>query len=56
VVPVTVVELPAVERVEQLRRSVAMLPPRAPALNREQALDLYAQLIAALLEVKRRER
>lgn len=46
-------ELPSVERAEQLRRSVAMLPPRAPALNREQAIELYEQLIAALLEMKR---
>jgi hypothetical protein len=48
-----VVELPPVERVEQYRRSVAMLPPGAPALNRERALQLYADLIAALLEVRR---
>jgi hypothetical protein len=29
---------------------MAMLPPRAPALNREQAIELYEQLITALLE------
>ena len=47
-------DLPTPERAEQLRRrSMAMLPPRAPALNREQAIDLYDQLIAALLDVQR---
>jgi hypothetical protein len=50
------VELPTPERAEQLRRSIAMLPPRAPALNREQAIALYEQLITALLEVKRLQR
>jgi len=47
------VELPTPERIEQLRRSVAMLPPRSPALNREQALELYGWLVAALLAAKR---
>jgi hypothetical protein len=47
------VELPSVERTEQLRRSVVMLPPGAPALDREQAALLYGQLITALLEVRR---
>jgi len=46
-------ELPSVERVEQVRRSVVMLPPHAPALDREKAIFVYQDLIAALLEVER---
>lgn len=45
--------LPSPERVEQFRRSVAMLPPGAPALNREKALALHEQLLEALEEVER---
>jgi hypothetical protein len=48
-----VADLPSPERTEQLRRSVVMLQRRSPALNREQALELYEQLIDAPLEVKR---
>jgi hypothetical protein len=44
---------PSVELVENQRRSVAMLAPGAWALKREQALDLYAELIRALLDAKR---
>jgi len=33
-----------------------MLPPRSPALNREQAIDLHGQLIDALREVSRLRR
>lgn len=49
------VELPSTERIEIERRSVAMLAPGAWALRREEALDLYGQLIAALMEVRRCE-
>ena len=48
-----VAELPIPERVENRRRSVAMLPPGAPALNRDEALELLEQLKAALLELRR---
>jgi hypothetical protein len=30
-----------------------MLPPGAPALNREEAMELLAQLEAALIELRR---
>ncbi len=33
------------EELEQIRRSVAMLPPGSWALRREQALELLANLI-----------
>jgi len=46
-------ELRNVARVEQLRRSAAMLPPRSPCLNREQAIAVLEALIAALLECRR---
>jgi hypothetical protein len=45
-------DLPIPELVENQRRSIAMLPPEAPALNREQALELLAQLETALREVR----
>jgi hypothetical protein len=48
-----VADLPTPELVENRRRSIAMLAPGAPALNREQALKLLGQLNAALLEVRR---
>jgi hypothetical protein len=35
------------------RRSLAMLPVGAPALNRDEALELLAQLKAALFELRR---
>lgn len=46
-------DLQRTERVENMRRSVAMLPPGAPALNREEAGQVFAALIEALLEVRR---
>jgi hypothetical protein len=48
-----VTELPIPELVENRRRSVAMLPVGAPALNRDEALELLGQLEAVLLEVRR---
>lgn len=45
--------LPHPARVEQFRRSVAMLPPGAAALDRERALELYEWLLEALAEVRR---
>jgi hypothetical protein len=41
-------DLMNVLEVEQLRRSVAMLPPKADALDRENALAVLSALIAAL--------
>jgi hypothetical protein len=49
----TVADLPPPELVENRRRSIAMLPPGAPALNRDEALDLLEQLKAALDEVRK---
>jgi hypothetical protein len=46
-------ELPMPELVENRRRSIAMLPPGAPALNRDEALELLEQLKAALVELRR---
>jgi hypothetical protein len=46
-------ELQHPERVEQLRRSVAVLPPGTPALKREEAATVFAALIDALHEVRR---
>jgi hypothetical protein len=51
--PLAVAELPIPEFVENRRRSIAMLPVGAPALNRDEALEILAQLKAALLEVRR---
>ena len=48
-----VAELPIAELVENRRRSVAMLPPGAPALNRDEALELLEQLEAALLALRK---
>jgi hypothetical protein len=48
-----VADLPIPELVENQRRSIAMLAPGVPALNREQALELLGQLEAALLELRR---
>ena len=48
-------ELPEAWRVERFRRSVAMLPPGAPALNREKALELYGQLLEAIAQAQRRQ-
>jgi hypothetical protein len=49
---VDVADLPAPELVENRRRSIAMLSPGAPALNRDEALELLEQLAAALKEVR----
>jgi hypothetical protein len=46
-------ELPTPGLVENRRRSIAMLPSGAPALNRDEALELLRQLEAALLELRR---
>jgi hypothetical protein len=43
-----VADLPIPELVENRRRSIAMLPPHAPALNRDEALDVLEQLRDAL--------
>jgi hypothetical protein len=48
-----VADLPIPELVENRRRSIAMLPVGAPALNRDEALEVLAQLEAALKEVRR---
>jgi hypothetical protein len=50
---VAVVDLPIPELVENRRRSVAMLASGAPALNRDEALELLEQLKAALDEVRK---
>jgi hypothetical protein len=49
---IPVADLPIPELVENRRRSVAMLPPGAPALDRNEALELLEQLKAALLELR----
>jgi hypothetical protein len=49
-----VADLPIPELVENQRRSIAMLPPGAPALNREEALEVLRQLGDALRELRRR--
>jgi hypothetical protein len=41
------------ELVEQRRRSVAMLPSGALALNRDEALELLEQLRTALRELQK---
>jgi hypothetical protein len=48
----TVANLPIPEFVENRRRSLAMLAPGAPALNREQALEVLRQLRDALRELR----
>jgi hypothetical protein len=45
-------DLPIPELVENRRRSIAMLPVGAPALNRDEALELLRQLVEALREVR----
>jgi hypothetical protein len=45
--------LPIPELVENRRRSIAMLPTGAPALNRDEALELLGQLEAALVELRK---
>ena len=46
-----VADLPIPELVENQRRSIAMLPVGAPALNRDEALEVLRQLVEALREV-----
>jgi hypothetical protein len=46
-------DLPIPELIENRLRSIAMLTPGAPALNREEALELLEQLEAALKELRR---
>ena len=48
-----VTDLPIPEFVENRRRAVAMLPSGAPALNRDEALELLEEFKAALLELRR---
>jgi hypothetical protein len=48
-----VADLPIPELVENRCRSIAMLPSGAPALNRDEALELVEQLKAALREVQK---
>jgi hypothetical protein len=43
---------PIVPPAENRRRSIAMLPVGAPALNRDEALELLTQLEAALSELR----
>jgi hypothetical protein len=50
-----VADLPIPELVENRRRSIAMLPAGAPALNRDEALEVLAQLRDALRELLRRD-
>jgi hypothetical protein len=46
-------DLPIPELVENRRRSIAMLPAGAPALNRDEALEILEQLRDALHDVRR---
>jgi hypothetical protein len=48
-----VADLPIPELVENRRRPIAMLPVGAPAMNRDEALEILDQLKAALSEVRR---
>jgi len=50
-----VADLPTPELVENRRRSIAMLPAGAPALNRDEALEILRQLGEALRELRRRD-
>ena len=43
------------ELVENRRRSIAMLARGAPALNRDEALEILRQLVEALRELRRRD-
>jgi hypothetical protein len=45
-------DLPIPELVENRRRSIAMLAPGAPALNRDEAMELLEQLGDALREIR----
>jgi hypothetical protein len=44
--------LPIPELVENRRRSIAMLTPGAPALSRDEALEVLQQLVDALREIR----
>jgi hypothetical protein len=48
-----VADPPIPELVENRRRSIAMLPVGAPALNRDEALEVLDQLVQALREPRR---
>ena len=48
--------LPILELVENRRRSIAMLPTGAAALNRDEALELLSQLVEALRRLRALER
>ena len=48
-------DLPTPELVENQSRSAAMLAPGAPALNRDEALEIQRQLVEALRELRRRD-
>jgi hypothetical protein len=50
-----VTDLPIPELVENHMRSVTMLTPGAPALNREEALELLEQLVEALRRLRASE-
>jgi hypothetical protein len=50
-----VADLPIPELVENQRRSIAMLPTGAPALNRDEALEVLTQLAEALRQLRRRD-
>jgi hypothetical protein len=47
-----VADLPIPELVENRRRSIAMLPTGAPALNRDEALEILRQLVEALRQLR----
>jgi hypothetical protein len=47
-----VADLPIPDLVEKRRRSIALLPSGAPALDRDEALELLDQLEAALVELR----
>jgi hypothetical protein len=49
-------ERPIPELVENRLRCVAMLPPGAPALNRDEALELLEQLAEALRRLRAERR
>jgi hypothetical protein len=51
-----VADLPIPELVENRRRSIAMLPVGAPALNRDEALEVLRQLGEALHQLRALER
>jgi hypothetical protein len=49
-------DLPIPELVENRLRSIAMLEPGAPALNRDEALELLRQWETALRELRKLRR